>query len=182
MDKSNATLDRMLTFVRVVERGSLSAVARELELGQSTVTRQLKELEEAIGVPLLIRTTRRVAITGEGLRYYANCLNILRLVEQAQDEARSIHSAPAGNVRISCTSAFGVMHMCRILFAFQRLHPEIAVDLNLTDEKIDLHSRGGRYRDQAWAAERQLDEASRPRNVQAVACGLARISRQRWAP
>jgi DNA-binding transcriptional LysR family regulator len=142
MDKSNVTLDRMLTFVRVVERGSLSAVARELELGQSTVTRQLKELEEAVGVPLLSRTTRRVAITGEGLRYYTNCLNILRLVEQAQDEARSSHSAPAGNVRVSCTSAFGVMHLCRILFAFQRLHPEIGVDLNLTDERIDLPREG----------------------------------------
>jgi DNA-binding transcriptional LysR family regulator len=142
MDKSNATLDRMLTFVRVVERGSLSAVARELGLGQSTVTRQLKELEEAVGVPLLSRTTRRVAVTGEGLRYYANCLNILRLVEQAQDEARSIHSAPAGNVRVSCTSAFGVMHLCRVLFAFQMRYPEIGIDLNLTDERIDLPREG----------------------------------------
>jgi DNA-binding transcriptional LysR family regulator len=142
MDKSNATLDRMLTFVRVVERGSLSAVARELQLGQSTVTRQLKELEEAIGVPLLSRTTRRLAVTGEGFRYYASCINILRLVEQAGYEARSIHGAPAGNVRISCTSAFGVMHICRILFAFQKRNPEIAVDLNLTDEKIDLIREG----------------------------------------
>jgi DNA-binding transcriptional LysR family regulator len=120
----------------------LSAVARELQLGQSTVTRQLKELEEAIGVPLLSRTTRRLAVTNEGLRYYASCINILRLAEQARDEARSVHGAPAGSVRISCTSAFGVMHICRILFAFQKLYPEIAVDLNLTDEKVDLVREG----------------------------------------
>ena len=72
MDKSDVTLERMRTFVRVAERGNLSAVARELGVGQSTVTRQLRELEEAIGVPLLSRTTRRVTMTDEGSRYYAN--------------------------------------------------------------------------------------------------------------
>ena len=80
MDNSGVTLGRMRTFVRVAERGSLSAVARELGIGQSTVTRQLHELEEAIGVPLLSRTTRRVTMTEEGNRYYVNCVQILRLI------------------------------------------------------------------------------------------------------
>src|SRR2546427_87637 len=62
MDRSDVTLERMRSFVRVAERGSLSAVARELGVGQSTVTRHLRELEQAVGVPLLSRTTRRVAI------------------------------------------------------------------------------------------------------------------------
>ena len=69
MDKSDITLERMRAFVRIAERGSLSAVARELGLGQSTVTRQLRELEGAVGVPLLSRTTRRVTMTDEGSRY-----------------------------------------------------------------------------------------------------------------
>src|SRR5438552_4160644 len=86
MDKSDVTFERMRTFVRVAERGSLSAVARELGLGQSTVTRHLRELEEAVGVPLLSRTTRRVTMTDEGSGYYAHCVQILRLVEQARDE------------------------------------------------------------------------------------------------
>src|SRR5690348_13012643 len=90
MDKSEVTLERMRTFVRVAERGSLSAVARELGVGQSTITRHLRELEEALGVPLLSRTTRRMALTSEGNRYYSNAVQILRLVEQAGDEARSI--------------------------------------------------------------------------------------------
>lgn len=68
MDKSDITLERMRTFARVAERGSLSAVARELGVGQSTVTRHLRELEEAVGVPLLSRTTRRVMMTDEGSR------------------------------------------------------------------------------------------------------------------
>lgn len=142
MDKSDITLERMRTFVRVAERGNLSAVAREMNIGQSSVTRHLHELEEALGVALLSRTTRRVMLTEEGNRYYANALQILRLVEQAGDEARSARGAAAGTVRISCTAALGVRHMSRLIFAFQDRYPEISVDLNLTDERIDLVREG----------------------------------------
>ncbi|WP_422032307.1 LysR family transcriptional regulator [Roseovarius sp.] len=142
MDRSTVTLDRIRTFVRVAERGSLSAVAREIGAGQSTITRQLNELEEAVGVPLLTRTTRRVALTDEGQRYYANCLNILRLVEQANDEAVTDRSAPAGNIRISCTSAFGILHVSRLLFDFQDLYPAIGLDFSLTDARVDLVREG----------------------------------------
>jgi DNA-binding transcriptional LysR family regulator len=132
----------MRTFVRVAERGSLSAVARELGAGQSTITRHLRELEEAVGVPLLSRTTRRVTMTDEGGRYYANCVQILRLVEQAGDEARGTRGAPAGTIRISCTAAFGVLHASRLIFAFQDRYPDIGVDLSLTDERVDLVREG----------------------------------------
>ncbi|HXV31516.1 MAG TPA: LysR family transcriptional regulator [Sinorhizobium sp.] len=142
MDKSEITLERMRTFVRVAERGSLSAVARELGIGQSTVTRHLRELEEAIGVPLLSRTTRRVSVTQEGSRYYANSIEILRLVEQATDEARATGRATAGTIRISCTAAFGILHVSRLIFAFQDRYPDIGVDLSLTDERVDLVREG----------------------------------------
>lgn len=142
MDKSHITIDRMQTFVRIAERGNLSAVAREIGVGQSTVTRQIKELEDAVGVSLLTRTTRRVVLTVEGQRYYAACLNILRMVEQATDEARSDRSAVAGNIRISCTTALGVLHVSRLLFAFQDRYPSIGIDLNLTDDRIDMVKEG----------------------------------------
>ncbi len=142
MDKPEITLERMRSFVRVAERGNLSAVARELGVGQSTVTRHLRELEEALSVPLLSRTTRRVTMTEEGSRYYATCVQILRLVDQASEEARSARGAPAGTIRISCTAALGVMHVSRLIFAFQDLYPDIAVDLSLTDERIDLVREG----------------------------------------
>jgi len=142
MDKSEVTLERMSTFVRVAERASLSAVARELGIGQSTVTRHLRELEDAVGVSLLSRTTRRVTLTEEGRGYYAKCIQILRLVEQAGDEARGARGAPAGTIRVSCTAAFGVLHITRLVFAFQDHHPHIGVDLSLTDERIDLVREG----------------------------------------
>lgn len=132
----------MRSFVRVAERGSLSAVARELRVGQSTITRHLRELEEAVGVPLLSRTTRRVTVTDEGSRYYADCVQILRLVEQAGDEARATRGAAAGTIRISCTAAFGVLQVSRLIFAFQDRYPEIGIDLSLTDERVDLVREG----------------------------------------
>ncbi|HEY9346913.1 MAG TPA: LysR family transcriptional regulator [Inquilinus sp.] len=142
MDRSDVTLERMRSFVRVAERGSLSAVARELGVGQSTITRHLRELEEAVGVPLLSRTTRRVTMTDEGSRYYADCVQILRLVDQAGDEARATRGAPAGMIRISCTAAFGVLQVSRLIFAFQDRFPDITVDLGLTDDYVDLVSEG----------------------------------------
>jgi DNA-binding transcriptional LysR family regulator len=142
MDKSGVTLERMRTFVRVAERGSLSAVARELGIGQATVSRHLRELEEAVGVSLLSRTTRRVTMTEEGSHYYANGVRIMRLVEQANDEARTARDAAVGAVRISCTAAFGVLHVCRLIFDFQDRYPDIGIDLSLTDERVDLVREG----------------------------------------
>lgn len=142
LDRSDVTLDRIRTFVRVAERASLSAVARELRIGQSTVTRHLRELEDAIGVPLLSRTTRRVTMTDEGARYYADSVQILRLIEQAGDEARSTRGASSGTIRISCTAALGTLHVSRLIFAFQDQYPDIGVDLSLTDERVDLVREG----------------------------------------
>lgn len=95
-----------------------------------------------MGVVLLSRTTRRVTLTEEGSRYYANAVQILRLVEQSGDEARSAREAAAGTVRISCTAALGVRYVSRLIFTFQDSYPEIAVDLHLTDERIDLVREG----------------------------------------
>jgi len=103
MDNSGISLDLMRTFVRIVERGTLSAVARDLGIGQSSVTRHLRELEEALGAPLLSRTTRRMALTEEGSRFYARSTQILQLVERAAEEVRDRRGTASGTVRISCT-------------------------------------------------------------------------------
>ena len=138
MDRSGITLERMRSFVRVVERGSLSAVAREHGVGQSTVTRHVADLERALGVTLLNRTTRRLTLTDEGRRYHAEARTILRLVDEATDGVREAGRELTGRVRISCTSALGVRYVCGLLFAIQDRHPGLVVDLSLSDARIDL--------------------------------------------
>ncbi|GAA3672155.1 MULTISPECIES: LysR family transcriptional regulator [Acetobacter] len=138
MEQSLVSLERMRTFVRIAERGNLAAVARESGAGQSTITRHLRELEEALGVSLLTRTTRRTALTDEGARYYAHCVQILSLVEQAGQEMRDTRQATAGTVRISCTGALGVLYISRLIYEFQDQNPGIRIEFGLTDERIDL--------------------------------------------
>jgi DNA-binding transcriptional LysR family regulator len=138
MDRSLVTLERMRSFVRVAECGSLSAVAREQGVGQSTVTRHVAELERALGVSLLNRTTRRVTLTDEGGRYLMEARTILRLVDEATDEARSAGGDPTGRVRVSCTAALGVRHVAGGLFALQDRYPGIGIDLGLSDVRVDL--------------------------------------------
>jgi DNA-binding transcriptional LysR family regulator len=138
MDRSNVTLERMRSFVRVVERGSLSAVAREEGVGQSTISRHVAELEAALGASLLNRTTRRLTLTDEGRRFHAEARTILRLVDEATDGVRNAGGGLTGTVRVSCTAALGVRHVCRALFALQDRYPGISIDLSLTDERIDL--------------------------------------------
>ncbi len=142
MDRPEVSLELMRCFVRVAERGSLSAVARETGRGQSTISRQLRQLEEALGVALVSRTTRQVALTGEGHAYYRHCLDILRLVERAGDEVRGSGGRPAGKIRISATLAFGTMHLTHILFDFQDAYPDVSIDLHLTDERVNLVEEG----------------------------------------
>lgn len=138
MDKSAITLERMRSFVRVAERGSFSAVAREHGVGQATITRHITELEGALGITLLSRTTRRVTLTAEGTDYLDNARTILRLVDEAADDARSAGDRLDGKIRVSCTAALGVRHVQRILFAFQDQHPNVSIDLRLSDVQIDL--------------------------------------------
>ena len=138
MDRSAVTLERIASFVRAAERGNLSAVARELGIGQASVSRHIAELERALGVTLLARTTRSVTLTAEGAMYLERARRILRLLDEAADSVRAAAEGAGGRVRVSCTAALGVRHVCRLMAAFQDLHPAIDIELSLTDARIDL--------------------------------------------
>ena len=138
MDRSDVTLERMRSFVRVVERGSFSATAREAGFGQATITRHVAELERALGVTLLLRTTRRLQLTPEGLRYHEEARAILRMVDEATDSLRQASEDLAGPIRVSCTGALAIRHVAGALFAFQDRHPGVSIDLNVSDVSIDL--------------------------------------------
>ncbi|BCX69611.1 LysR family transcriptional regulator [Pseudomonas izuensis] len=138
MDKLNA----MATFVRVVERGSFSAVARELQTSQPTISKVLRALESQLGGKLLARSTRRLSLTDEGQRYYNQCRQILAAVDAAENSFQSGREIIAGPLRIGSSVSFGRLQIATRLPEFLRRHPEVQIDLQLSDQNQDLVSEG----------------------------------------
>ena len=104
-------LDKMATYVRVVEAGSFSAAARQLRISPAAVSRQIATLEGELRLPLLRRSTRRMAVTPDGRHYYERCLRILREVDDAQALGRG--GATAGFLSVSAPVTFGLAAWCR---------------------------------------------------------------------
>jgi DNA-binding transcriptional LysR family regulator len=131
----------MTTFVRVVDAGSLSAAARSLHLSPAAVSRQIAALEETLGGPLIVRSTRKQTITAGGRRYYEHCVTVLREVESAQSSIRE-DSAVSGTLTVTAPVTFGLERVQPYLPAFLAKHPCLQVDLRLEDRVVDLISEG----------------------------------------
>ena len=151
----------MLTFVRVVEAGSLTAAADRLTIAKSAVSRRLAELESRLGVQLLARTTRRLNLTESGRHYYERCQRILAELDETEQLVTSEHSGLRGTIRIAAPLSFGLLHLSPALNEFLALHPELSLDLDLNDrtvnmmaEGVDLAIRIGRLNDSTLVARR----------------------------
>lgn len=135
-------LAAMTMFVRVVETGSFSAVARELNTTQPTVSKNVAELEGKLGTKLLTRSTRSLHLTEAGTDYYERCIGILQDVEEAENAASQAHSQARGKVRINTVVAFGRLHIIPLLNDFFIQYPDIKVELMLNDRSVDLVEEG----------------------------------------
>ena len=133
-------LAKMATFVRVVEAGSLSAAARQLRLSPAAVSRQVTGIEDELGVSLLARTTRKLAVTPMGRRYYERCLRILRDVDDAQAVGRG--GAVDGPLQVTAPVTFGLARVTPHMQSLMRKHPQLRLDLRLEDRLIDLALEG----------------------------------------
>jgi len=138
VDKLNA----MAIFVRVVERGSFSAVAREMQTSQPTISKVLKALETGLGGKLIARSTRQLSLTDEGQRYYDECRQILAAVDAAEHSFQSDRERIAGHLRIGSSVSFGRLQIAPRLAQFLERHPDIEIDLQLSDQNQDLVSEG----------------------------------------
>ncbi|KOY02438.1 LysR family transcriptional regulator [Pseudomonas nunensis] len=136
------TLDAMSIFTRVVERGSFSAVARELGLSQPTISKQIGALEKRLGGQLFARSTRNLSLTDEGQRYYEHCRQILAAVDNAEHSFQTGQERVAGPLRIASSGSFGRIQIAPRLHGFLQQHPEVTIDLQLSDENVDLVSEG----------------------------------------
>jgi DNA-binding transcriptional LysR family regulator len=132
----------MQLFVRIVESGSFSAVARELGMIQPTVSKQMTALEEKLGVRLLNRTTRRLSMTDAGREYFERCQHILDDVQEMETEVAGLQNRPSGTLRVNTPVAFGNIHMLPLILAFRRKYPGVAIDLSLDDRYVDLVQEG----------------------------------------
>jgi DNA-binding transcriptional LysR family regulator len=135
-------LRAMETFVRIVERGSLTAAAESLGASLPSVVRTLAALEAGLDARLLNRTTRRIALTDEGREYYERCKRVLAEVEEAEAALSSRRKAPRGRLRVTAPVMFGRVHVAPVAREFLAKHPQVRLDLLLLDRIVDLLEEG----------------------------------------
>jgi len=138
-------MDRLVAmemFVRIVETGNFSAVARQLGTTQPTISKQLTALEQRLQTRLLNRSTRSISLTEAGAAYYERCRRILDEVREAEGALGKLQSALSGTLHVNGSIALGQIFLTPLLLRFQRQYPELAIELSLSDRYIDLVEEG----------------------------------------
>ncbi len=179
-------------FVLVARHGSLAAAARALDLTPPAATKRLAQMEARLGVRLVNRTTRRLSLTSEGETYLAHATRILAAIRDMEDAVASNRAAPRGLLRVNASLGFGRTTIAPIVSAFCKRHPQVEVQLDVTDRPVDLVENGydlairfGALPDKRLAARRVLSNrrflCASPRYLQqhGVPQTLADLSRHR---
>ncbi|MDT8838633.1 LysR family transcriptional regulator [Paraburkholderia fungorum] len=138
-------MDRMVameTFVTVVDAGSFSAAARRLKLGQPAVSKAVAQLEERLGARLLLRSTRGLAPTDAGQRFYDHALRAIDEAERAEQAVRESADGLSGRLRIGAAVTFARLHVLPALKSFLDQHPNLSIDIVLDDRSVDLLEEG----------------------------------------
>ena len=130
------------TFVDVVAKGSLSAAARAEGIAPAMIGRRLDALEQRLGVKLLQRTTRKLALTNEGAAFLEDCQRILGELEDAEAAVAERSIKASGHLLISAPAGFGRQHVAPLLPSFLAEHREVTVNLNLNDRVVDVVGEG----------------------------------------
>ncbi|HEX8406526.1 MAG TPA: LysR family transcriptional regulator [Duganella sp.] len=139
---NTVNLNRLITFVAVVEAGTLTAAAARLGLAKSMVSKHMQLLEAEIGVGLLLRSTRRLSLTEAGRAFYAASRQLLQSAEQAIEQARTGRDIPQGTLRVASPIDYGVMVVAPVLAQLRARYPSLHIDLVCGDQVIDLIAEG----------------------------------------
>ncbi len=137
-----SVFDDMPVFVAVFERGSFSQAGRTLRMSPALVSSRIARLENHLGIRLFIRTTRKVTATDAGKRYYEDCLDIMRRVEEAETRIAEDDSAPKGVLRLTSATAFGHSFLTTMIPDFSAEYPEIRLQYRMTDALVDVLADG----------------------------------------
>jgi DNA-binding transcriptional LysR family regulator len=130
----------MRVFVRAIERGAFAGAARELGLSPSAVSKLVTRLEERLGVRLVNRSTRQLSLTPEGELYFESSRRLIEEVDGLEDQVGAAAGRPRGMLRVNSGYGFGFQKLMPALADFNRLYPDVCINLSLTDRMIDLHA------------------------------------------
>jgi DNA-binding transcriptional LysR family regulator len=135
-------LAAMQTFVRVIDTGSFSAAARQLRVGQPAVSKAVAQLEQRLGAPLLLRTSRSFRITEAGQLFYEHAKLAIAQADEAELAARGAGAGLTGRLRVSAAVTFARLRIVPKLGAFLAQHPKLEIELVLDDRNVDLVGEG----------------------------------------
>lgn len=141
--KKQERIDRvelMRTFIRIVESGSLSAAARQLETTQATISRRLQSLESLLGAKLILRSTHAMKLTDDGERCYQHARQVVDAWLAMEDELQLTDDQPVGTLRVRAPHAFGQEQLLMPLIGFLADHPQLSVEWMLNDKNVDFMS------------------------------------------
>jgi DNA-binding transcriptional LysR family regulator len=142
MNLSFEQLKSMVVFAQVVEQGNLTAAAKHIGLSRAVVSYHLKKLETQLGVKLLNRSTRSIALTEAGAEYYQSCRIIADQANTANQQIENLKNEPEGLLKITCPVNVGLQMVVPALNDFRRLYPKIELDVMLTDEVVNIIQEG----------------------------------------
>jgi len=135
-------LKSMVVFAQVVEQGNLTAAAKHIGLSRAVVSYHIKKLESQLGVKLLNRSTRAIALTEAGTEYYESCRIISEQAITANQLMENLKNEPEGLLKITCPVNVGLQMVVPALNDFRRLYPKIELDVMLTDEVVNIMQEG----------------------------------------
>ena len=136
------TLNAMQTFVRVAESGSFTAVADQLQVARSAITRQIVALEKHLAVKLITRSTRRLTLTTAGAAYLEKCRVILNLVDAAESSLTEDQAVPRGRIRLALPLSFGLEQLAPCLLDFAQAQAHVELLLNFSERRSNLIEQG----------------------------------------
>ena len=135
-------LTDVAVFVRVVERGSFTLAADDLDLSRAVVSKYLSRLEERLGARLLNRTTRRLSLTEAGAALFEASKGAIERIEEAEAAVARFQAEPRGRLRVSAPMSFGILHLGPAMADFARAHPKVTLDVKLDDRFVNLVEEG----------------------------------------
>ncbi|MBL4761909.1 MAG: LysR family transcriptional regulator [Gammaproteobacteria bacterium] len=142
MELSFDQLKSMVVFAQIVKQGSFSAAAKQLGLTRAVISYHVKKLESHLGVKLLNRSTRSLALTEAGEAYYESCHIIAEQAAAAQQKINHFKNEPEGLLKISCPINLGLQLIVPALNQFRHLYPKIELDIHFTDDVVNIMQEG----------------------------------------